>query len=474
MFLAAAAPVKGAGGEVLGAVYGGVLLNGDNGLVDRINRVLFRHEGDSGATGGNVTLFLNDVRIATTVLDGRGRRAVGSLMSEEVFDSVSRGRRWTGRAFVLNDWYFSAYEPVRDLGGAAIGALYVGMPERPYLLIRSRFNLIFTAVLVFVTLIGVSLSAWLGASLARPIKAVEEGARRIAAGEQLPDIVLGSHDEIAVLAEEFNIMKHRVEEREAENLALNRTLEQKVAERTAQVEEQNQMLLLAQQELARAERLVGLGMLASGVAHEINNPLAIIRGNAELLEMTLAADTAGRDEAETIIRQVGRIERIVSNLRTFSRGSAKRLTLFPLEPLLDGILDEVGHQVPLEGCTVERAYRGVGISIEGDEDQLRQVFTNLVVNGLQAMEGSGALTVSAAPDPDHGQVSVSVADSGPGISAEQREKIFTPFYSTKRDGTGLGLAVSYGIVRDHGGEIRVGGEPGSGAVFTVLLPARQG
>ena len=353
----------------------------------------------------------------------------------------------------------------------------IGMP-----LITARLSshawsgdLIFSGVLGLVTLIGVSLSAWLGASLARPIRAVEAAARHIAAGEHLPeDIVTGGHDEIAVLAESFNIMKHRVAEREEEILALNRTLEEKVAERTSQLEEKSHWLLVAQQELARAERLVGIGMLASGVAHEINNPLAIIRGNAELLEMSASGEAAAREEVETIIRQVGRIERIVANLRTFSRGDAKQVARFSLEPLLDGILDQVGHQIHLEGFSVVRGYNGGEIALEGDEDQLRQVFTNLILNGLQAMEGSGVLMVDAALDRDNGQVTVSVADSGPGISPEQREQLFTPFFSTKRDGTGLGLAVSYGIVRDHGGEIRVGGEPGKGAVFTVALPVRQG
>ncbi len=474
MFFVAAAPVVTPGGAVSGVIYGGVLLNNDSRLVDRITRVVFQRGDSITRDMGNATVFLDDVRIATTVLDQHRQPAIGTMMSAEVYGVISRGQRWSGSAFVLNERNFSAYEPLLDYGGAIIGALYAGTPERPYRELRTRVNLIFSGVLVLVTLIGVSLSAWLGTSLSRPIKALENGARRIAAGEQLPDIVLGSHDEIAVLAEEFNIMKHRVAEREEEILALNHTLEEKVAERTAQVEDQNQLLLVAQQELARAERLVGIGMLASGVAHEINNPLAIIRGNAELLEMSVSGETAAREEVETIIRQVGRIERIVATLRTFSRGSAKQVALFSLEPLLDGILDQAGHQIPLEGFSLVRGYRGREIALEGDEDQLRQVFTNLILNGLQAMEGSGVLTVDAALDRDHGQVSVSVADSGPGISPEQREQLFIPFFSTKRDGTGLGLAVSYGIVRDHGGEIRVGGEPGKGAVFTVVVPVRQG
>lgn len=356
-----------------------------------------------------------------------------------------------------------------------IGAstLYIGIGEQSFTDVHSRIHIMFSLILLFVTVIGVSLSAWLGSSLARPIKAVEEGARLLALGEHIPDIVVGGHDEISVMAEEFNMMKHRLIEREHEILSLNRTLEEKVATRTEQLNEQTQWLLVAQQELARAERLVGIGLLASGVAHEINNPLAIIRGNAELLQMGVKHGEQ-HDEHATIIRQVGRIERIVRNLLTFSRASAKQLTSFSLSNLLDSILDQAGHQIPLDDYTIVREYLGKEITIEGDEDQLRQVFTNLILNGLQAMEGRGMLMVDAVLDESGNRVSVSVVDKGPGISPEDREKLFTPFFSTKSGGTGLGLAISYGIVKDHGGEIRVASEAGEGASFTVILPLKNG
>ncbi len=356
-----------------------------------------------------------------------------------------------------------------------IGAstLYLGIHELPFFDLRFRIHLIFATILIFVTMIGVSISAWLGSSLARPIKAVEEGARLLALGEDIPDIVVGGHDEISVMAEEFNIMKHRLIEREHEIKLLNRTLEEKVAERTTQLDEKNQWLLVAQQELARAERLVGIGILASGVAHEINNPLAIIRGNAELLEMSPHLNVADQPEVETIIRQVGRVERIVSNLLTFARTKKKNVHAFHIEALLDDILDHIGHQIPLEGYRIERKHGAVDDEIEGDEDQLRQVFTNLIINGLQAMEHGGALTVTTGVDRETNRCSVTIADSGPGIAADIKERLFTPFFTTKPSGTGLGLAVSYGIVTDHGGDIRVESEPEQGAAFIVTLPIRQ-
>ncbi len=352
-------------------------------------------------------------------------------------------------------------------------ALYLGIPELPLFNLRSQINIVFSGILLFVTLVGVSLSAWLGSSLARPIKAVEEAARLLALGEHIPDIVVGGHDEISIMAEEFNIMKHRLIEREAEILLLNRTLEDKVTERTTQLDEKNQWLLVAQQELARAERLVGIGILASGVAHEINNPLAIIRGNAELLEMSTRLNDSDQSEVATIIKQVGRVERIVSNLLTFARTQKKVIRPFHIEELLDDILRQVGHQIPLETYCIEKRYESAGHDFGGDEDQLRQVFTNLLLNGLQAMGKGGTLTIATTVDREAESYSVTISDSGAGIAADVKEKLFTPFFTTKHGGTGLGLAVSYGIVKDHGGDIRVESEIGQGTRFTVLLPLHQ-
>ena len=472
LFQVAAAPVLEPDGSVAGVVYAGVLVNNDNHLVDRITKVLFRGESEN-RTRGNTTIFLDDVRIATSVLDEQGKPALGTLMSEEVFSAISHGIAWIGTAFVLDSPYFTAYEPLRDLGGSVVGSLYVGMPEKPLLQLRRQVNLTFSAVMVFVSVIGMGLSALLGNSLSRPIRALEEGVRRVASGENLPDISVDSSDEIASLANEFNAMKRRLQERDDENRTLNYTLEQKVQERTAQLEEKSQQLLNTQKELAQAERLAGIGLLASGVAHEINNPLAIIRGNAELLEMSTRLNASDQSEVETIIRQVGRVERICSNLLTFARTKKKVIRPIRIETLLDDIMEQIGHQIPLDSYRIDRQYQDTGCDLEGDEDQMRQVFTNLILNGLQAMETGGTLTVSTVVDGEAGTCSVMIGDSGPGISTDVQAKLFTPFFTTKSRGTGLGLAVSYGIVMDHGGDIKVESEAGQGARFIVVLPLRQ-
>jgi len=459
LMLVAASPIRTEDGRVVGVLQAGLMLNGDERVVDTITHIVYDRE-----VKGAATIFLGDVRIATSVMDAHGNRATGTLMSAEVAaDVLERGKRWSDRAFVLSDWFISAYEPIRDTDGKVIGALYVGIPEQPLMKMRTSLNLIFGAVLLFVTAISITLSTWLSSRLARPIRALADGARRIAAGENIATIEVQSNDEISLLADEFNTMNREVN-------TLKNTLEQRVVERTIQLEESNQQLLAAQKELAKAERLAGLGLLSAGVAHEINNPLAVIRGNAELIQDTLAPDAEGQEEAGEIIQETARIERIVSNLKVFSRSGMKRMTRFSLGILLDGILDQVGHQIPLEQYRIARNYWGKDVDIDGDEDQLRQVFTNLIVNGLQAMPEGGCLAVGAEQDNSGQKVRVTVRDCGSGIRAEDMDRLFTPFFSTKARGTGLGLAVSYGIVSDHGGEIRVVSTTGNGATFTVLLP----
>ena len=465
MFLTAAMPLRDSQGEIVGALWGGQLINQDERIVEQIVQVLFGREGENQLRSGNATLFLDDVRISTTVQSEGGERARGSLMADEVHQVVSSGERWLGRAFVVNAWHLAAYEPLRNARGAVIGALYVGIPEAPFDLLRTRINLTFAAILAGVALIGSLVSTWLGASLARPIKALEEGVRRVAAGAAVPDIVVQGHDEIAALGAEFNSMKQRLVSREEEIRGLNRTLEEKVEARSQELAEKTAELLGTQRELSRAERLASIGLLASGVAHEINNPLAIIRGNAELLLM----NEEKSEEAETILRQSGRIERIVANLLTFARGGELHLGAVRPAQLVDDILAGIRHQIPLDRYRVSCQHAAPEAMIIGDEDQLRQVFTNLLLNALQVMPDGGELSIDSDVD-SAGACRVTISDSGPGISAEALAKLFTPFYSTRRGGTGLGLAISYAIVRDHGGSISVENVEGRGAAFTVVLP----
>jgi signal transduction histidine kinase len=347
------------------------------------------------------------------------------------------------------------------------------MLESQYSAVKIDMAVLLSFVLLVSGLVGVSMAGFLGKKLAQPIRELDSLARRVAAGERNVKSSIDSRDEIGDLAGRFNDMSRSLVEREDSIIELNRNLEEKVQSRTAELEEKNRLLVQTREELLRVEKLAAIGELAAGVAHEINNPMAIIRGNTELLQLSVPEDAPIREEVDTIFQQVKRVERIVSNLLKFARREQMEAGTVRLNELLHEIVGQIGHQVSLEGIELVEQYAESVAQVEGDADQLRQVFTNLVLNAVQAMPSGGVLSVRTQPVEPAGSYEVKIADTGVGIALENLRQVFNPFYTTKASGTGLGLSVSYGIVREHGGRIDVESVPGGGSTFTVVLPRSQ-
>jgi two-component system NtrC family sensor kinase len=472
LLLVGAVPLTAADGRLLGHLYGGMLLNGNLPLVDRIQEVIYGGETHQGAEIGSATIFLDGVRVATTVRLKDGERAVGTLVSPQVAEAVlTRRQLWLDRALVVDRWYLSAYEPLLDTQGEAVGALYVGLLERPYTILKTRAGLLLIGLLLLGGGLGYLIARTISQRLSRPIRELEATARRVAGGEREIRLSVTTRDEVGHLTEAFNRMTSALTEREEELSRLNRDLEDKVEERTALLEEKSLQLIRTKEELARAEKLAAIGSLAAGVAHEINNPAAIIRGNVEILLMNLPADAPGQEEAVEILRQTERIALITQNMLAFARKQSLHQNLLQLNSLIDEILAQAGHLVPLEQMRLERHFDPQLPLIEGDVERLRQVFTNIIVNALQAMAGSGTLTVNTRLE--GALIEIALADTGPGIPREIRDKIFDPFFTTRASGSGLGLSVSYGIVQAHGGGITVESEKGQGATFFVRLPQKR-
>jgi len=471
MIMVSAAPVLDDAGRVVGALYGAELLNNNNDLVDKIKQTVYEGVKFRGQDVGSATLFLGDTRIATNVLTSNGRRAIGTQLSEEVYNKVVlESRKWVGRAFVVNDWYLTAYEPIMGLRGEVVGSLYVGMLEKQYSALKSNVNSVMVVILFVSSLIGLAVSGVIGTHLAHPIKQLEQLTRRVTRGERDLRIEVRSADELGDLAGEFNQMTRALAQRESEITMLNRNLEQKVLKRTAELEEKNALLLEAQADLAKAEKLADLGIIAAGVAHEINNPLAVIRGNIEVMEMCLPSEHTNSEEVGIISEQVERIAKIVGNLLAFARQKEHHRGEVPIHDLLDGIIGQIGHQIPMDAVTVVREYDPGLTGIRGDGDQLRQVFTNLILNAVQAMDHHGTLTLTTRGLAPLGGCEVGISDTGKGIRPEHLKKIFTPFFTTRDAGSGLGLSISYGIIKDHGGDIKVASVVGEGTTFRVTIP----
>lgn len=218
----------------------------------------------------------------------------------------------------------------------------------------------------------------------------------------------------------------------------------------------------------RSERLAAVGQLAAGAAHEIRNPLTAIKGFMQLIGRRVEGELAGY--IDIVLQEIERIEGIVNDLLLLARPPKPRLRPVDVGALLRRLVDMVRMDEVARGCSVELRVVEPLPPVTADEAQLRQVFLNLMRNGLDAMPGGGVLRLRASHDPAAGTVLVEVEDRGTGMPPEHLNRIFDPFFSTKEGGTGLGLAVSYGIVRNHGGHIDVDSEVGRGTRMRVVLP----
>lgn len=469
MLLLGGAPVRAANGELLGGLYGGVLLNGNLPLVDRIRDIVYGTENHGGMETGSATLFVGDLRVATTVRLSDGERAVGTRVSAEVARAVLReGQPWLARAQVLDRWYLTAYEPIFDPHRQIIGALYVGLLEAPFDRLKNLAHGSLFGLLLLGGGLGYLFSRQIAEHLSRPVQRLAESAERVAAGERDIRLPVAGEDEIGHLTAAFNRMTAALRQRDEELGDLTRDLENQVAHRTAELEEKSLQLIQAQEELLRSEKLAAIGSLAAGVAHEINNPAAIMRGNVEILLMGIPPGAEGREEAEEILRQTERVSLITGNLLAFAREQAIHPAPVFVVELIEEILAQVSHQAPLTGVRIARRLPLDLPPVLGDGERLRQVFTNVVLNAVQAMEGQGELILEGKSDA--GCVEISIRDTGCGIPPELREKIFNPFFTTKKRGTGLGLSISYGIVKAHGGDIAVESAEGQGSRFLIRLP----
>jgi two-component system NtrC family sensor kinase len=311
--------------------------------------------------------------------------------------------------------------------------------------------------------------------VARPIRELIEGTKDVSAMElDRPIEIAHRSQELDELVDSFNAMRGRVKKAMSDLNEFTQTLETKVAERT-------QELNAAQRKLLQADRLASLGQLAASVAHEINNPISGVLNLSMLLERIMANGTlpAGR-EAEVrkylaqISAETARVGRIVSDLLAFSRRSKPQRAPADLNRLIRSTVGLVSHKLKLVEAETVFDLADDLPPVKCDPSQMQQVILNLVLNAAEAMQAKrgGKLTVRTRVVPDG--VELQVQDTGEGIAPENLTKIFDPFFTTKPEGkgVGLGLAVLYGIIKAHDGEVEVTSRRDAGTTFTVTLPLK--
>jgi two-component system NtrC family sensor kinase len=311
-----------------------------------------------------------------------------------------------------------------------------------------------------------------------PIRELIAGTKAVSAMElDRPITIARRSQELDELVDSFNRMRERLKLAVDELNEMQQTLEIKVDERT-------QQLKAAQRKLIQSDRLATLGQLAASVAHEINNPVSGVLNLSMLLERLMANGSypPGR-EAEfrkylsLISTETARVGRIVSDLLAFSRRSKPQRAPADLNKLVRTTLGLADHKLRLISAEVVLQLQENLPLVECDSSQIQQVILNLVLNGAQAMQprGGGKLTISTRLIPQEQSVELCVKDTGEGIAPENMSKIFDPFFTTKAEGkgVGLGLAVLYGIVQAHEGEIEVASQRNEGATFIVTLPLKS-
>jgi two-component system, sporulation sensor kinase E len=224
------------------------------------------------------------------------------------------------------------------------------------------------------------------------------------------------------------------------------------------------------EQLIRADRLAAMGELTAGVAHEVRNPLGVIRASVQLMEDAECSPDRLREASQVVKQEIDRLDRVIKALLDFGRPAAPSMRRVDVAEVISEVVLFTRDFAGRSGVTIEERYAEDLPEIMGDPEQLKQVFVNLIANAVQAMtETGGTLTVSTLAE--DGYVTARFADSGPGIPDDELGKVFDPFFSTRDDGTGLGLTIVHRIVDEHDGHIEVSSEPGRGTTFTVSLPA---
>jgi len=469
LILKAAASIVDENNNLLGVLYGGILLNRNYEIVDRVKEIVFKGEKYKGRETGTATIFQKDLRISTNVKDEKGERAIRTLLSKEVKKAVlDEGKPWTARAFVVNNWYITAYEPIKNINSQIVGVLYVGTLEKPYLDTANRVMFIFTEIAVLCVIFLLVILYFSTTRIINPLQRMVIATQEIARGDLSHKVEVSSKDEIGNLADSFNQMTEHLKEANENLIEWGKTLEKKVEERTKELTEM-------QGRLIQSEKLASLGKLAAGIAHEINNPLGGILIYSYLLLEDTPKNGPYYDNLKKIVKETTRCKDIVKGLLEFARPKEPEMTLTEINDVVNKSFSIVERQALFQNIAIKKMYSPSLPRIIADGAQLQQVFMNIIINAAEAMNGKGTLILKTYLDENKEYINIEFTDTGHGIKEEDKKRLFEPFFTTKEvgKGTGLGLAISYSIIQKHQGDIRVQSQIGKGSTFTVKLPLKR-
>ena len=459
------------------ALVGGILLNQNLIFIDTINDLVYRAASLPEGSQGTATLFLEDVRISTNVRLFEGKRALGTRVSAAVRQTVlGDGLVWLDSAFVVNDWYVSAYEPISDSFGRRVGMLYVGFLEAPFA--RAKTETIIGIIVAFLVVTAASVPIFLrwARAIFKPLERMTGTIARVEEGDlgARSGLTDGS-DEIGRVAVHLDSLLDQLQQRDRDLRRWNDELNDRVAERTRELELANRQLEATTKQLVMSEKLAAIGEITAGVAHEINNPIAVMQGNLDVVRSVLgdrASDLS--TELRLIDEQIHRVSQIVTKLLQFAKPEeyAGYVERHRVADVISDCLPLVQHLLGKADIDIERD-DGATRQVLMNRTELQQVLINLIVNAIHAMPDGGRLRLISRDETRDGRdgIRVDVVDTGIGMAPDVLSRIFDPFFTTKRrQGTGLGLSISQTLVRRQGGSLTVESEPGKGTTFSIWLP----
>ncbi len=473
-------PIVDEDGRVSMTLDGGLLFNRNHAALYALSNRVFAAGTLPADAEPIVTLLLADLRVAAV---GDGWNAlIGSRLPAELRTRLStKGDVTIGREILDGQAYVSAYGALYDVNGLHVGNLHIGLRQSAFSAGYYRA----ATLLLSLFLIATAIAAWIAVrgvrSIFKPIETMAAVVRATQAGEDRRIGPIGTRDEIGELARQFDTMLDQLAARNREIQRAATALEIKVGERTFELEQKNAelqaiiaLLERTREQLALADKLSALGQMAAGIAHEINNPAAVILGNLDVLtaELGSAARPVAR-EIDLIAQQVERIRHIVTSLLQFARARSgpSEISDVCVNQLVHDVLPLVAHVLKAKSITLQRRLDASG-AIAVNPFDLEQVLINLIVNAANACNPGGTIEITTA-DTDDGGAVIGVRDDGCGIPHDDLKRIFDPFFTaTPQRGAGLGLSVSYGLVRRYGGEITVESTVGIGSVFRVELMRR--
>jgi two-component system NtrC family sensor kinase len=447
---------------IVGTMTAGYLLNNNNSFI--IKKIT---EGTDLVS----SIFLSDVRVCSNLPLNKGVSFVGTRLDPEVFKEIQvKKSDYLARINVGDKWYLAGYSALYNSQKEIIAVLGIGLPEKNIFALRDQLIKLFILAVVISGILALSLGLLNGGAIVKSINKLYWGIEAFARGDYTHRLEIRSQDEIQELGEFFNktMTQLMVARQELEACSLNvQDLESKVSQGAEQLE-------AAQKQLVQYERMAAMGRMATSLSHELRNIFAEIQASLYNLKTKMNRDCpqfAG--SLKGIEDSINHANETLSSVLRFSYPKKLILSDVDINYLLESLLSfpHILAQIKESGIEVVKDFDPQLTHLKADGIQLREAILNLVSNAVQSMPEGGKLAIFT--DQDQFSVRIKVVDTGMGMSKEAQANLFTPFFTTKSRGLGLGLCITQTIIQEHAGSIQVFSEPGRGATFMVTLPVNR-